>query len=92
MLAAIHVPSTGIVNFKQVAKTYAKIIEQRGGEIWRSTEVIGITSHQEGVDIEQIKEHFKCLVINCGGLIVIELQKSKYLNRFENRSIPWRIF
>lgn len=68
-LEALHVPSTGIVNFKQVAKTYAKIIEERGGEIWRSTEVISITNHREGVDIETTQGTLRGrLVINCGGL------------------------
>ena len=33
-LAALKVPSTGIADYKGVAKKYAEIIEQHGGRIW----------------------------------------------------------
>lgn len=68
-LEAIHVPSTGIVNYKQVAKMYARIIEERGGEIMLSTEVIDIVEQSDGVDIRTKKGTVRGkLIINCGGL------------------------
>ena len=66
---AIHVPSTGIVNFKLVSRKYADIIKERGGEIILSTEVTSIRDKGDGVYIGTtngtIKSNF---VINCGGL------------------------
>ena len=66
---AIHVPSTGIVNFKQVAKTYARIIKQRDGDILLSAKVTEISDLSDGVEIMTTKDKVKAkMVINCGGL------------------------
>lgn len=68
-LDAIHVPSTGIVNYKQVARRYAEIIEECGGEIMLQTEVTAINTQNDSVNVITTKGQLKTkLVINCGGL------------------------
>ena len=41
-LAALHVPSTGIVDYTVVAQKYAELIRQAGGEIVFNAKVIGL--------------------------------------------------
>ncbi|QOY38271.1 L-2-hydroxyglutarate oxidase [Anaerobacillus isosaccharinicus] len=78
-LEAIHVPSTGIVNFKQVAKAFARIIKEHGGEIMLSTEVIAVNNMHDGVELKTSEGIIKAkLVINCGGLHCDQIaQKAK---------------
>src|SRR4051794_32699263 len=47
-LAAIRVPSTGIADYKAVARTYAELIERRGGELRLGCRVTGIDEHDGG--------------------------------------------
>src|SRR5271166_175882 len=41
-LRALHVPSTGIVDYTVVAQKYAELIQQAGGEIVLSARVVGL--------------------------------------------------
>ena len=41
-ICALHVPSTGIVDYIEVAKKYAELIERAGGEIRLSAKVTGL--------------------------------------------------
>jgi L-2-hydroxyglutarate oxidase len=68
-LAGLRVPSTGIVNYKAVCQTLAKLIQDRGGEMWLGTKVL--STHERGS--EQIVETSRgpietSLLINCAGL------------------------
>ena len=68
-LAAIKVPSTGIADYKQVSRAYAKIIEQRGGELRLGCEVTGLVPTNVGHTIESTCGEFVAkFVINCAGL------------------------
>lgn len=68
-IAAIHVPSAGIVNYKQVAATYARLIEERGGELFLNTKVEAISNDGDVVVIDTNKGAFRTkFVINCAGL------------------------
>lgn len=42
-IKAIHVPATGIVNFKKVAEKMAEIIQEKGGQILLDHKVESIT-------------------------------------------------
>lgn len=68
-IAAIRVPSAGIVNYRQVAQTYARLIEERGGELRLNTKVERIINGRHGVVIETNNDTFHTrFVINCAGL------------------------
>ncbi|SFU48273.1 L-2-hydroxyglutarate oxidase [Alicyclobacillus macrosporangiidus] len=73
-VAAIHVPMTGIVNYRQVCEALADDIRQAGGEIWLGQEVVGLVERGDGVVVQtrgdrgQTAEYHARLVVNCGGL------------------------
>jgi L-2-hydroxyglutarate oxidase LhgO len=74
---AIYSPNTGIVDYVQVAQTYARHVREQGGETLTGHEVIGISSHgptvvlsirhsQHGVDSHT--EIQAAHVVTCAGL------------------------
>ncbi|PTL22186.1 L-2-hydroxyglutarate oxidase [Shouchella clausii] len=68
-LAAISVPTAGIVSYKQVAEKLANLIAEKGGEIQLGTTVETITENNEGATIETDKGTFQTsYLINCAGL------------------------
>ncbi|OIJ11562.1 hydroxyglutarate oxidase [Anaerobacillus arseniciselenatis] len=89
-LDAIHVPSTGIVNFKQIAKVYARIFKDRGGDIMLSTEVTEVSDLCNGSEITTSQGKLKAkIIINCGGLHCDHIaHKSKLLT--DMRIVPFR--
>jgi L-2-hydroxyglutarate oxidase len=68
-LAAIRVPSAGIVDYVGVARAFARIVEERGGEIRTSTRVESVSERREGVEIGTNRGTFRARkFINCAGL------------------------
>lgn len=68
-LAAIHVPMSGIVNYKQVSEKFADIIRANGGEIELGSKVEKITENNDFTLVETSKKTYKSrFVINCAGL------------------------
>ncbi|UOQ95743.1 L-2-hydroxyglutarate oxidase [Halobacillus shinanisalinarum] len=68
-VAAIRVPSTGIVNYRQVAEVFADKIQQNGGEISLNTEVQDINTEKKSVELKTTRGVFKSrFLINCSGL------------------------
>lgn len=68
-LAAIHVPMAGIVNYKQVCLTFAKLIEEQGGDLRLNTKVEAVSEREDEVVIETNRGTFKTrFFINCAGL------------------------
>lgn len=68
-IKALHVPTTGIIDFPRVAQTYAKLVRERGGEIRLRHHVQRIVQSGEGLMLETSQgtvatQH----VVNCGGL------------------------
>ncbi|OLD94671.1 MAG: hydroxyglutarate oxidase [Cyanobacteria bacterium 13_1_40CM_2_61_4] len=68
-LAALHVPSTGIVNYRRVAETFAWLVQERGGELRLNAKVETIARNGAGTVIETASGtvHTQFL-INCAGL------------------------
>jgi (S)-2-hydroxyglutarate dehydrogenase len=68
-IKALYVPETGIIDFTNVARAYAKRIQERGGEIHTSHEVRGMLQHGREIVLQTSAGDYrtKCL-INCGGL------------------------
>lgn len=68
-IAALKVPSTGIVDFVGVAETFAEIVTKRGGELRVGTEVTGISETGNGVELRAAGKSFRArALINCAGL------------------------
>lgn len=68
-LAAIRVPTAGIVDYKQVAQKYAEIFINKGGKIKFKTKVIKIISQSsESILITNQGDITTKYLINCGGL------------------------
>jgi L-2-hydroxyglutarate oxidase len=66
---ALHVPTTGIIDFPRVAQTYARLIQEKGGDLRLRRELQGIVRADGGLILETSQEsiHSK-FMINCGGL------------------------
>jgi len=68
-LAALKVPSTGIVDFVGVAGAFARMIADEGGELRVGTEVTGISETGDRVELRTSSESIRARVlINCAGL------------------------
>ena len=68
-LAAIRVPNAGIVNFRQVAKTFAELIRKQGGDVLLNTNVKVIARCNDHIVIESKTGTFHArFLINCAGL------------------------
>lgn len=49
---ALHSPHTGVVDFGAVARAYADVIRERGGELLLEREVVGVSSDAQHVRVE----------------------------------------
>tara|TARA_R110002111_G_scaffold247140_4_gene310177 strand:+ start:78227 stop:79426 length:1200 start_codon:yes stop_codon:yes gene_type:complete len=68
-IRGIHVPETGIVDYKQVSARLAERIQKKGNQILTGTEVTGIQHHSDHITIQTKQgEYAAKQVINCGGL------------------------
>jgi (S)-2-hydroxyglutarate dehydrogenase len=90
-IAAIHVPYTGIIDYKEVSQKYAEIFCTRfGGEIHLNEKVHSISVHNRSVNVLTTNREFSTkLVINTAGLYsdkIAELTRSK----LNVRIIPFR--
>jgi (S)-2-hydroxyglutarate dehydrogenase len=68
-IKALYVPTTGIIDFPRVAHTYARLVQEQGGEIRTRHQVQKIIHTGSSLTLEtsQGPVHTKFL-INCGGL------------------------
>lgn len=68
-IAGIRVPTTGIVNYKQVCQKYAELIQAQGGELRLNTKVEKINQRGEVQVLQTNNGTFETrLTINCAGL------------------------
>ncbi|MCX7594774.1 MAG: L-2-hydroxyglutarate oxidase [Fischerella sp.] len=89
-LGAIHVYSTGIVNYKQVCLKYAEIIAKQGGELRLNTKVDNIVASGKNLVLETNNDFFETrFIINCAGLYSDRIAK---LGKVDPRAkiIPFR--
>jgi len=90
-LKAIHVPETGIVNYRQVCRRLADIISGWGGEIKTGAKVTGLADRRQpaGVVAETTAGDFEadCL-INCAGLYSDKVTAMS--QKREMRIVPFR--
>lgn len=89
-ISGIFVPSTGIVNYKQVAKVYAEKITNQNGEILTNTKVTDINVTKDFIELETSKGHLKTkFLINCAGLYSDKITKMSGLNA-DIKIVPFR--
>jgi L-2-hydroxyglutarate oxidase len=68
-VAGLHVPETGIVNYKAVAEVYATKIAEAGGQVRTSTKFLGCRREPDGLVIETTSGPLRAkLLVNCAGL------------------------
>lgn len=66
---AIHVPETGIINYRRVCQRLVEILRERGGDVVFSAKVGGLRQASEGAVVETTAGEFAAkAVVNCGGL------------------------
>lgn len=89
-LAALHVPSTGIVDYQQVAQKYADLIRMQDGELYLNTKVVKIINRDNVQILETTQGKFETrFTINCAGLQsdrIAKLDKAKP----EAKIVPFR--
>jgi len=87
---AIHVPYTGIIDYKVVAKKYAELIIKAGGEIQFNSKVKRIRSCNNLYDVETSSGSFNTKVfVNCCGLQSDEVAGLTE-RKVDTRIIPFR--
>ncbi|MCH6233477.1 L-2-hydroxyglutarate oxidase [Cognataquiflexum rubidum] len=90
-VAAIHVPQTGIVDYKVVAKAYAAKFESVGGEIFLEHKVNQIKVLNGVSYIKTAYHEFSCkLVINCAGLYSDKVAQMNQEEEIDVKIIPFR--
>nr|MBI1230928.1 L-2-hydroxyglutarate oxidase [Cytophagales bacterium] len=88
---ALHVPQTGIVDYKLVAETYANKYLELGGQLFLGHEVSDITAEGNISTLVTSESSIDAkLLVNCAGLYadkIAEMQEKKAINI---RIIPFR--
>lgn len=68
-VAGLHVPETGIVDYKQVAQVYADLVRKGGGEIQTGARLTACRRHPDELVLETTAGEVHCrYLVNCGGL------------------------
>ena len=90
-VAAIHVPQTGIVDYKKVAIAIGEKFKKLGGEIFLGYKVIRTNSLKGSSVVETKKQHFDTkLIINCGGLYSDKVAQMNQEEELDVKIIPFR--
>jgi L-2-hydroxyglutarate oxidase len=89
-IAGIHVPQTGIVDYRLVAEAYARLLASRGVEIKLSTKVTGIRRIGNQNIVQTTAGDFSCsLVVSCGGLYADKIA-GMTTDNLQVRIVPFR--
>ncbi|MDO9553874.1 L-2-hydroxyglutarate oxidase [Rhodonellum sp.] len=90
-VAAIHVPQTGIVDYKKVAIGYSEKFKSLGGEVFLSHRVLKIKNLNAISYVETSKKEFAGkLVINCAGLYSDKVAQMNQTEESDVKIIPFR--
>lgn len=94
-IQGLHVPETGIIDYKKVAAAYAEKIRDAGGDIRLSQRVVGILDRPEEIVLQTSGGDYRTKhLINCCGLqsdIVAQMMGgAKNSDEEEHRIIPFR--
>lgn len=68
-VAALHLPMTSIVNYKKVAVTFARLIQDLGGRLFLGSEVTHISEQADTISVQAGSNTLRCrFLIGCAGL------------------------
>jgi L-2-hydroxyglutarate oxidase len=68
-IAGIHVRETGIVNYRKVTETYAKIVREHGGGVRLGCKLVGVRRDRDELVLQTTAGDVRARgLINCGGL------------------------
>jgi L-2-hydroxyglutarate oxidase len=68
-LAGLHVPETGIVDYIQATKAYARLVQEHGGVTWTGARVRKVHRRSGEIVLETVRGEVRCRhLIGCGGL------------------------
>jgi (S)-2-hydroxyglutarate dehydrogenase len=88
-IKGIHVPQTGIVDYRVVAEKYAQVFKGKGGEIRLAEKVIDIRMSGSGVTVVTDKQSYNAkLMVNCAGLYSDKI--ASLTSEVNVRIIPFR--
>lgn len=89
-VAGIHVPTTGIVDYRAIACKLAELVKASGGNLKLKTPVTGLAERQNTVVIQSHQAEFEArLAINCTGLHSDRLAKLAGVNP-QVKIVPFR--
>jgi L-2-hydroxyglutarate oxidase LhgO len=95
-IQALHVPQTGIVNYKEVAQKLVQLITGSGGEVFLSTPITSITKNNSSTKnksswaLESDQKTFSAdYIINCAGLYSDKVAKLAGEN-VQAKIVPFR--
>ncbi|HLO47354.1 MAG TPA: L-2-hydroxyglutarate oxidase [Kamptonema sp.] len=89
-LAAVKVPSTGIISYKQVCQKYAELVKLNGGELRLNTKVEKIVSSDRAHILETNQGDFQAkFIVNCAGLHSDRVAKLTQINP-QVQIVPFR--
>ena len=94
-IKGLHVPETGIIDYKKVAAAYAETIRDSGGDIRLSQRVVGILDRPDEIVLQTSGGDYRSkYLINCCGLQSDLIAKmtggAKHGSESEHRIIPFR--
>ncbi|WP_158860672.1 L-2-hydroxyglutarate oxidase [Lunatibacter salilacus] len=90
-VAALHVPQTGIVDYKLVAETFANKFLELGGQLFLGCEVLDIVSEGTLSTVMTTKDPVDTrLLVNCAGLYADKIAEMQEKNPIDIRIIPFR--
>ncbi|MFA7473607.1 MAG: L-2-hydroxyglutarate oxidase, partial [Spirosomataceae bacterium] len=92
-LAGIHVPYTGIINYRKVSQTLAGKIEALGGKLVLNQKVVQIRRNIQGTSevVTETGQVFQTrLIVNCAGLYSDKIAQLTQSDPIKVRIIPFR--
>lgn len=90
-VAALHVPQTGIVDYKNVAEVYARKLKELGGLIFLGQKVANIRQQASINYIETDQDIFQSrVIINCAGLYSDKVADMTNLDPEDVKILPFR--
>jgi L-2-hydroxyglutarate oxidase len=90
-IGALHVPSTGIVDYRQVSEHMARLFRDLGGEIRLGAEVTGLSENRDSIEIrtstgDSIQAGY---LVSCSGLMADRVARMLDIN-IDFQVIPYR--
>jgi L-2-hydroxyglutarate oxidase len=89
-LAALHLPRTGVVDYRAICATLAELIRGAGGELRTKSRVVAIAESEAGVSVTTQSGDVTCdRLVVCGGLQADRLAEMAGL-RIDVQIVPFR--